>query len=182
MASNQQHINDQRNNAYPALAAAGTLVVTATLLRFLYKWYEERDMKRYIAPNDLLKKLENIELEERLEGLSWVARHKYKNFTGDVLQLLQEDTDPEVRAKSAWVLDILQSQSTIPALIDALWDTDFSVRSSAGWALVHQGEAAVAGVIEVLRHGDKEAREIAYQVLRRIPCDEAREAIYRYWE
>lgn len=134
-----------------------------------------------LTDDDILDKLESYDPEERYVGLLWIASYKPDGFLGDVLRLLR-DPEPVIRAKAAWTLDQLNQVAAMPGLISALNDTVYNVRSAAAWALVHLGEVVVEEVIEVLRFGLKDAREMAYQILLRIHSDEARAAIKRYWD
>lgn len=101
--------------------------------------------------------------------------------------LLTED-EHEMRALAAWALDMLCSPVTVPALIEALYDASFEVRSNAGWALVHIAqrtipEIVVPDVVDVMRDGDHyDARQMAYLVLCNIGGQTAREAIRLYWK
>lgn len=131
--------------------------------------------------DQLLARLENRDARERQIALTWVGHYKITNFLGDVLRLLQFDPEKQVRERAAWALDMMQHPASIPALLDALSDAEFQVRSSAGWALVHFGEPIVPEVVEVLKNGSMNAREMAFLVLDRIPSEAAREAIRKYW-
>lgn len=132
------------------------------------------------TPDQLLALLESPAAKDRKLGLLWIAHYENHDFLGDVLKLLL-DADPQVRERAAWTLDQLENPAAIPALIDALYDDEFGVRSNAGWALVHLGEQVVAQVIEVLQADYEPARQMAYQVLVRMESPSARDAIRRYW-
>lgn len=88
---------------------------------------------------------------------------------------------------AAWSLDLMGSVDSIPALIAAMYDEHFDVRSGAGWALVHIAQryipvVVLPEVIDVLRDVDSPAaQEMAYLVLSRINHAEARRAIELYW-
>jgi HEAT repeat protein len=74
-----------------------------------------------------------------------------------------------VREAAAWVLDQLNDSRAIPALMGALHDATWSVRSAVGWALVHLGPAAQEAVRRVLRETQNlDAREMAEMVLARL--------------
>jgi HEAT repeat protein len=109
------------------------------------------------------------------------------HFGGGVCGCALHDHDGDVRAMAAWALDRLGSPETVPDLIAALYDPLFGVRSNAGWALVHIAQrnvpqVVVPDVVDVMVEGDNaDARQMAYLVLRYIGCEEALEAINRYW-
>jgi len=133
-----------------------------------------------LSPEILLDMLESHDPDLRQTGMLWIARYQLDEFLGDVIQLAQ-DRDAEVRACAIWVLDILKNPAAMLPLISALYDEDYSVRSNAGWALVHLGPPVVKDVTVVLRLGTSHAREMAFQVLNRLETEDAREAIKKYW-
>lgn len=137
-------------------------------------------------PEKILGYLKSTSARERAIGLMLVGRSRMRPALGQAVRLLT-DQDAEVRASAAWALDQLGSPVTVPALIEALYDPMFSVRSNAGWALVHIAESTVPqvvvpDVVEVLRDMNHEdARQMAYLVLLYIGDDSAHTAIRMYW-
>lgn len=130
--------------------------------------------------------LESRSASERGTGLALAGKTRCFDVTGHCVMLLR-DHDPDVRERAAWALDQLCSPQTVPALIEALTDEAFGVRSNAGWALVHMAqrnipELVVPDVIDVLSdsHND-DARQMAYLVLHHIGGDAAQDAIKKYW-
>jgi serine/threonine protein kinase len=80
-----------------------------------------------------------------------------------------DDADSDVRAAAAWAIDQLDDPAAIPALLKALHDPSWGVRSDAGWALVHLGPQVIPAVREVhetTKNGA--AREMAKLVLDRL--------------
>lgn len=115
------------------------------------------------------KDLNSKDKQRRLSGISRVWFEKDPHHRDEVKQLLCSDPDPEIRARSAWVLDNFCDFSTKNVLLDALNDGDRNVRSNAGWALVHLGKDVREDVERVLRQTTSEdTREMAHLILLRI--------------
>jgi HEAT repeat protein len=140
------------------------------------------------SPDDLLQRLNNSDPDERRVALALIGRMRYHALLEHVVTAMITDFDADVRAMAAWTLDLMSSADTIPALIDAMHDASFGVRSNAGWALVHLAQRltpamVVPDVIDVLEEDDyPEARRMAYLVLQRIDDADARRAVEDYRE
>lgn len=136
---------------------------------------------------EILPYLKSANPRERAIGLMLVGREGLQKAMSHAVRLLV-DSDEEVRATAAWTLDQLSNPVSVPALIEALYDPSFSVRSNAGWALVHIAkrtvpQVVVADVVEVLRDEyNEDAREMAFLVLYHIGDQTSREAIHLYWK
>jgi HEAT repeat protein len=137
--------------------------------------------------DEVINRLRSKDPKERRLGLMLAGtRCEYAAVPLCSRALLTED-DAEMRGLAAWALGILCSPVTVPALIEALYDPIFDVRSNAGWALVHIAqrtipEVVIPDVIDVMRDGDHhDARLMAYLVLSNIGGRSAREAIRMYW-
>lgn len=137
------------------------------------------------------------EIEEYLRSKDTQERYLGLILSGDQRELgavphathaLLFDENDENRAMAAWALDQICSPVTVPALIDALYDSTFEVRSNAGWALVSIAKRTIPNVVipdvvDVMRGADRhEIRHMAYLVLYHIGGDLAQEAIRKYWE
>lgn len=133
-----------------------------------------------MPPDILLGYLESRAPKDRETGLIWIARYHYLDFLGDVLRLLQ-DPVADVREQAAQTLSILHHPASIPALADALYDVSYTVRFTAGWALVSFGNESIPYVKDVLISEDKAARQAAYHVLSRIDTPESREVLRELW-
>lgn len=139
------------------------------------------------STEEVLTLLKSDQARERALGLALVGKLCCYPALEQCLLLLR-DPDQEVRERAAWALDQLRSPVAVPALIEALCDTSFGVRSNAGWALVHLAqytvpELVVPDVIDVLSSSDDEdARQMAFLVLQYIGGETAQDAIRRYWK
>ena len=120
-----------------------------------------------------------------------VAKDRLHIATQTAMSHMLSDKEVEVRAAAAYALDKINNVEATPALIAAMDDPSFDVRSNAGWALVNIGRrrdspasrAVTGAVIQVLRYGKSmSTREMAYLVLTRLGGREAFEAIEKYWE
>jgi hypothetical protein len=105
----------------------------------------------------------------RLLVLSQIWINRDLDYLNEVKHLLRSDPDPEIRAKSAWVLDNYRDISSKDILLDALNDHDRNVRYNAGCALMHLGRDVVEDVQRVLRLTEShDTREMANMILLRI--------------
>lgn len=144
-------------------------------------------MKDDLTPN-LKRQLNSTDASQRSVALVLVGKSRVHSLMEQVTTILENDTEDEVRAMAAWTLDVLGNPDTIPALINALYDSSFSVRSNAGWALVHLGRRilpnlVVPEVIDVLKDKSSfDARQMAYLILTRLGGPIATEAIKTYWD
>lgn len=139
-----------------------------------------------ISLEEVLAQLKSPKAKDRIVALAVIGKEHYYAAADQVIATLL-DPEKEVRAIAAWTLDLLGSPDTIPALLEAMHDTTFDVRSNAGWALVHMAQRIYPGlilpeVIDILRDDPNEdARQMAYLVLLHIGGDDAEEAIQLYW-
>lgn len=144
-------------------------------------------MNDNMTPN-LKRQLRSSDASQRTVALVLVGKSRVHSLVDQITDMLENDEDDEVRAMAAWTLDILGNPDTIPALVSALYDSSFSVRSNAGWAIVHLGRRilpnlVVPDVIDVLKDKtNHDARQMAYLILTRIGGQVATDAIKTYWD
>lgn len=137
--------------------------------------------------DEVKTRLESTKSGDRRVAMVMIGKARMHDLKPAVMLALQTDEDAEVRAMAAWSLDLIGDVQSIPVLIEALYDPVFSVRSNAGWALVHLGrrylpQLILPDVVDVLK--DKQnphAREMAYLVLANIHHQDSRDAIEKYW-
>jgi HEAT repeat protein len=146
---------------------------------------------RAIDPDRVLGNLHHDDAQVRRMTLFMVGGNRLLSATSAAMALMLYDHDPEVRATAAWALDQLNNVEAASALVAALQDPAYNVRSNAGWGLVNMGRrrdspasrAITQQVIAVLRDGKTwETREMAHQVLVRLGGEDAQDAIDRYWD
>lgn len=141
-----------------------------------------------ISAEQLRQRLHHEKAYERRLALILIGRNRVYELVDEVIIILLDDNDTNVRAMAAWALDLIGSAETIPALVAAMYDMHFDVRSNAGWALVHLAqrlipEVLLSDMIDVLQdETSPQAQEMAYLVLARIDHQEARRAIDLYWK
>lgn len=139
------------------------------------------------TPQEIQKRLKSQNADERRVAMVMIGKARHYHMLQQLIDAMHDDLDTDVRAMAAWAIDMMGSVDAIPALIDAMYDPSFSVRSNAGWALVHLGnrfipQLVLPEVIAVLRDEDHApARQMAYLILSRIHDRQAREAIDNYW-
>ncbi len=137
---------------------------------------------------EILSLLKSTNPHERALAHRFIGKYLCYAAQAHSITALSADTYDDVRASAAWALDQLGTPAAVPALLEALKDPAFSVRSNAGWALVHMAqrimpEMVMPEVIDILIESENyEARHMAYLVLYHIGGDEAEDAIKRYWK
>jgi hypothetical protein len=142
-----------------------------TLLKAIPKDYQNDKF------NDLKGMLYGNSPDARQLAILEITHRKLKDFTDELMAALQ-DKDPETRVLAATALDAVSDPTALSALITAIHDPSFDVRSAAGWALVHLGELVIPAVTTVLCESQNEgAREMAQLVLKHIGTVNARKAL-----
>lgn len=91
---------------------------------------------------------------------------------GELTRRLLEEASAKRRAEAAWQLDLRGDLRALGPLLVALGDSDWTVRSNAGWALVHLGGVVRLHVMEIAENSeDSGSREMAQLVLARLRGD-----------
>lgn len=140
-----------------------------------------------LTTDEVITHLRSKDAQERRLGLILAGKQCEYAAVPFCSRALLTEIDDELRALAAWALDMLCSPVTVPALVEAMHDNSFDVRSNAGWALVHIAqrtipELVIPEVIDVMRDSDSyDARQMAYLVLRNIGGETAYDAIRLYW-
>ncbi len=142
---------------------------------------ENRPISLDMRHEEILFRLSSAAPDDRRTALALAARHGVYRAIGPATRMLH-DPDAEIRASAATALDRLGAREAVPALLEALCDTDWRVRSNAGWALVHFAESGdpgvVPGVTGVLDlSDDPDVREMARLVLQYIGAPGPRRAV-----
>ena len=117
---------------------------------------------------DIASLLNSEDKEDRRRALIEIAVRDYAEYFEWVIELMLFDPMDDVREMAAWALDGLNDSQAFPALIEAIHDRSFGVRSAAGWALVHLGaEVVQADMKRLEKESDNAgAREMARLVLQ----------------
>jgi HEAT repeat protein len=114
--------------------------------------------------------LSSSDATRRREALLEIISDRLAGYRVRISNLMLQDESAEVRTLAAYALDRLGADAATPALLRALSDPCFSVRSAAGWALVQVCADAPENVQSVLNAScDPYAREMAKLVLERLP-------------
>ena len=121
------------------------------------------------AEGNILEYLSSDDSTDRISALLEIAAGSLMEHFDRVVHCLLSDRSDTVRERAAWVLDNLNDPRAIPALLRAIHDPCWGVRSGAGWALVHLGESVRSEVEKILREsGNQGAREMALMILQRL--------------
>jgi hypothetical protein len=119
---------------------------------------------------DIATLLSSEDAKDRTRALTEIAFRSYSDHLARVTDVMLTDPIDDVRERAAWTLDNLNDPRAYPALIKAIHDRSFDVRSAAGWALVHLGEELVRSDMERLyRESNNDgAKEMALLVLQNL--------------
>jgi HEAT repeat protein len=105
----------------------------------------------------------------RISAITQIAAQRLMEHFDRVIHCMLSDRVDGVRERAAWVLDTLNDARSIPALVKAIHDPCWGVRSAAGWALVHLGKGVRSDVEKVLYGSEnRDAREMARMILQRL--------------
>ena len=120
--------------------------------------------------NHVARDLQSADEQEQLSALTRVAMRRSSEHHDTVVERMLNSESAAVRQRAAWTLDHLHDQRSTAALLQALHDPEWPVRSSAGWALVHLGNVIRKDVEHLDAHtANEDAREMARLVLERLP-------------
>jgi len=118
---------------------------------------------------DVTALLRSDDDEDYLRALTEIAIRGYTDQFERVIELMLSDPSNAVRERAARALDNINDARAMPALIQAIHDRSFGVRSAAGWALVHLGDVVRPDVEDVLEKSENAgAREMALLVLQNL--------------
>ena len=121
---------------------------TIPLTEMCQMFVSKLGLKREIDIETLLSSKDG---EDRARALTEIAIRGYAEYFERVIELMLSDPINDVRVEAARALDNLNDSRAFSALVKAIHDPSFSVRSAAGWALVHLGEELVRSEMEKIR-------------------------------
>jgi hypothetical protein len=105
----------------------------------------------------------------RIDALSKIAIYQLHEQIEMSINLMLNDPIPAVRERAAWAIDNLRDARALEALIAAIHDDIFGVRSAAGWGLVHLGEIVIPYMKEISSSSNNPgARAMANLVLENL--------------
>jgi HEAT repeat protein len=117
----------------------------------------------------IIDQLDSPDPNERISVLSCIAVERTEGHLEKIIEIMLQDQVDEVRNRAAFALDSFNDSKALPALIKAIHDPSWGVRSSAGWALVHLGEIVRNDVENILENSTNfDAREMAQLILDRL--------------
>ena len=115
---------------------------------------------------DITDRIKSNNKSDRISALIEVAIYQLSELLKLSVDIMLNDPSSEVRERAAWAIDNLKDQRALPALIKAIHDDTFGVRSAAGWGLVHLGEQVIPYMKEIRQTSDNSgARQMADLVL-----------------
>ncbi len=115
---------------------------------------------------DITDRIKSDNDSDRMDALVEVAIFQLSELLEVSIDAMLNDPMPEVRERAAWAIDNLKDERALPALLKAIHDDAFGVRSAAGWGLVHLGGQVIPYMKEILRTSNHSgAREMANLVL-----------------
>jgi hypothetical protein len=123
--------------------------------------------------------------DERVLGMRFIGFHRYRAAM-DVCILSLKDEHPLVRRWAVWALDRIGTPNNLPDFLDALDDEEFSVRSSASWALIHLARRWVAllvipHLVDILNIStNKDTKKMVLLTLYHIGGEDGKRAINDY--
>src|SRR6266508_547168 len=107
--------------------------------------------------------------DDRLSAISKIAIFNIKDLLDTTIDAMLHDLSPLVRERAAWALDNLNDERALSALITAIHDENFGVRSAAGWGLVHWGDRVIPYMQEIIEKDENaDAKQMARLVLENL--------------
>jgi len=124
------------------------------------------DLREYRMVSELHHTLRSLNTEEALRAVRALGKFSAPQTTGDIIRLVG-DRSWQVRAQAVKAIGMLQIDSAIPQLVEALRDPSYWVRYNAAIALVALGDNGVRALAGERWTRDKFARDVAqYQIER----------------
>ena len=115
---------------------------------------------------DITDRIKSSDKSDRISALTEVAIFQLSDLLEPSIDIMLRDPLPEVRERAAWTIDNLKDERALTALVQAIHDDAFGVRSAAGWGLVHLGNKVIPYMKEILQTSDSpRAREMADLVM-----------------
>jgi hypothetical protein len=115
---------------------------------------------------DIADRIKSNNKSDRISALTEIAIFQLSDLLELSMNIMLNDPLPEVRERAAWTIDNLKDERALTALIQAIHDDTFGVRSAAGWGLVHLGEQVIPYMKEISQTSDNSgARQMADLVL-----------------
>jgi hypothetical protein len=115
---------------------------------------------------EITERLKSSDKSDRINALTEIAVFQLSDLLEQSIDIMLNDPRSEVRERAAWTIDNLKDERALAALIQAIHDDAFGVRSAAGWGLVHLGEKVIPHMKGILQTSDNpRAREMADLVL-----------------
>lgn len=112
----------------------------------------------------------------------WTGDIAHPREAVEVLSPLAHHSDPRIRANAVYALGQMEDTGSLQKILEALEDSDSSVRDAAALALVFFGEEAVDPLSEFIEDRGSAVRILALDSLGRIDTPRALQVIAEYLE
>ena len=125
--------------------------------------------ERKLNTAEIGKLIKSENVDDRSIALSQIAIFRLKDFLDIAIDIMLNDASSNIREMAAWALDNLNDERALSAFITAIHDEKFSVRSAAGWGLVHLGKMVIPYMQEIIEKDENpDTKKMANLVLRNV--------------
>jgi len=124
----------------------------------------------------LMRKLQSPSYEVKKDALFQIVEHNLKEFGDDILRLLGEEKDPNIKGRYAWALGRLHCHTAFDVLVKGLHSRYRDVRIWSAWALGELGnERARSPLTRVLdRETESKVRRSIGGALKKLSMEPTR--------
>ncbi|MBI1976160.1 MAG: HEAT repeat domain-containing protein [Candidatus Omnitrophica bacterium] len=126
---------------------------------------------------ELINGLKSSNVQVRLASISLLTDLKAAAAVESLAQLVQQDKEVSVRRAVVSALAAIGGVEVLPALVNALGDTDFSVRNDARSAVKDFKEAAIPALINGLKNDNVQVRLASISLLTELKTPAAVEPL-----
>ncbi len=114
-------------------------------------------------------------------ALDLIAEIRKCDYPEEIIRLLKEDTNPNVRASAAKVIGLLQYKEALSFLINALNDEEWVCFSALESLSIFKDESTINSIISLLDNSSESIRYAAIDTLGKIGSKEAGKALLEYF-
>lgn len=126
--------------------------------------------------------LKDKDYDIRKFALDLISEIKQCSYPEEIVRLLKEDPNPNVRASAAKVIGLLQYKEALPSLIDALNDEEWVCFSVLESIALFKDNSTINSIITLLNNTSDSIRYAAIDALGKIGSKEAAKALLEYFK
>jgi len=126
--------------------------------------------------------LKDKDYDIRKFALDLICEIKHCDYVEEIVRLLKEDPNPNVRASAAKTIGILQYKSAITELVDALKDEEWVCFSALESLSRFKDSSTIKPIIDLLDNSSESIRYAAIDTLGKIGSAEAGKALLEYFK